>query len=362
MHRLLPLLLICSLCTCDHAPQNEQVRTEQPPNIIFILTDDQGYGDIAAHGNPWLETPNLDALHDQSVRLSNFHVATTCAPTRSGLLSGVNCNRAGAWHTIGGRSMLSTQFVTLADELKEEGYTTGIFGKWHLGDNYPFRPQDRGFDEVLIHGGGGVGQTPDAWNNDYFDDTYFHNGEPKKYPGYCTDVWFEEGMKFIREQAKNERPFFTYIATNAPHGPYHIEEQYVTPYRNNPEIPNPRFFGMIANLDENLGKLMDMLKETGLDENTLVVYMTDNGTSSGAVPGKDQHIKKGYNANMRGRKGSEYDGGHRVPCYFSFPTKNSITPATYDQLTSYTDFLPTIVDYVNGELDLPYTIEGQSLL
>jgi len=150
----------------------------QKPNVIFILTDDQGYGDLACHGNPWIKTPNLDKLHSESVRFTNFHVGTTCAPSRSGLMTGKYCNKVGVWHTVNGREILREGETTLAEKMKTAGYKTGIFGKWHLGDNYPFRPQDRGFDEVLIHGGGGVGQQPDYWENDYFDDTYFHNGKP----------------------------------------------------------------------------------------------------------------------------------------------------------------------------------------
>ncbi|TXF87923.1 arylsulfatase [Neolewinella aurantiaca] len=362
MLRLIALLSLTTLCTCARAVQPETDAKEQPPNIVFILTDDQGYGDLGAHGNPWLQTPNLDALHDESVRFTNFHVATTCAPTRAGLMGGVNCNRAGAWHTIGGHSMLGTRFVTLADELKEEGYTTGIFGKWHLGDNYPFRPQDRGFDEVLIHGGGGVGQTPDAWNNDYFDDTYFHNGQPEKYSGYCTDVWFEEGMKFIKDKAAAKQPFFAYIATNAPHGPFHIEEKYVAPYRNNDAIVNPNFYGMIANVDENVGKLMSMLKASGLDENTLVIFMTDNGTAAGAAYDQSFHVTRGFNAGMRGYKGKEYEGGHRVPFFMKFPAKSEIKPQEYNQLTAYTDFMPTLVEYAGGEVASRDRLDGTSLM
>ena len=362
MLRLFVLLLLLVHFGCSRSLPNESNDQQQPPNIIFILTDDQGYGDLGAHGNPWLQTPNLDALHDQSVRFANFHVATTCAPTRAGLMSGVNCNRAGAWHTIGGRSMLGTRFITLADKLKEKGYATGIFGKWHLGDNYPFRPQDRGFDEVLIHGGGGVGQTPDYWNNDYFDDTYFHNGLPKKYQGYCTDVWFNEGMRFIQDQVDKGQPFFAYIATNAPHGPFHIEEKYVAPYRDNEDIVNPNFYGMISNIDENIGKLMEMLAQKGYDENTLVIFMTDNGTSAGAAYDKSLHVTKGFNAGMRGHKGNEYEGGHRVPFFLKFPTNSGIQPQQFDQLTTYTDFMPTLLDYV-GVKNIPFSqFEGNSLM
>ncbi|MFK8163465.1 MAG: arylsulfatase, partial [Lewinella sp.] len=336
------LLLVFTACTSDGTSTESTSSTSKPPNIILIMTDDQGYGDIGAHGNPNINTPHIDALHDESIRLTNFHVATTCAPTRSGLMSGVNCNRAGAWHTVVGRSFLGSRFSTLPEILGDVGYTSGIFGKWHLGDNYPFRPQDRGFDEVLIHGGGGVGQTPDAWNNDYFDDTYFHNGEQVKYAGYCTDVWFDAAKSFIKEKVDKEEPFFAYISTNAPHGPFHVDEKYAEPYRDNPNIPNPNFYGMITNIDDNIGALRESLKAWGADENTLIIFMTDNGTSAGASFDKRRQVVKGYNAGMRGKKGAEYEGGHRVPFLIRFPDKNGLKPASYDDLTTYTDILPTL--------------------
>jgi arylsulfatase A-like enzyme len=199
----------------------------KPPNVVLVVTDDQGYGDLGCHGNPILRTPNLDALYRQSVRLTDFHVGPTCAPTRASLMTGRYCNRTGVWHTIMGRSLLRRDEVTMADVFAAGGYRTGIFGKWHLGDNYPFRPQDRGFHEVLVHGGGGVGQTPDTWGNDYFDDTYLHNGTPEKFSGYCTDVWFDGAMRFI--EANRDRPFFAYLATNAPHSPYNVSERYSRP-------------------------------------------------------------------------------------------------------------------------------------
>ncbi|WP_090164844.1 arylsulfatase [Neolewinella agarilytica] len=367
MRSIPALLLALCLAACSTPPSSSSSSSssdkasDQPMNIVLIMTDDQGYGDIAAHGNPWLNTPEMDALHDESVRFTNFHVATTCAPTRAGLMSGVNCNRAGAWHTIGGRSLLASRFTTLASELQSAGYATGIFGKWHLGDNYPFRPQDRGFDEVLIHGGGGVGQTPDAWGNDYFDDTYFHNGVPKKYEGYCTDVWFEEAGDFMKEKVEKGEPFFTYIVTNTPHGPYHIADKYVDPYRDNTEIPNPRFCGMIANVDDNIGRLRAQLRDLDIEDNTLIVFMTDNGTSSGANLGKDRHVTKGYNAGMRGRKVDEYEGGHRVPLFLRFP-KGGPSPVAHDELTTYTDILPTLLDIVGHPLEVDYPLDGQSLL
>ena len=172
------------------------------PNIVLVITDDQGYGDLGCTGNPWLRTPALDDFYADAVRLRDFHVGPTCAPTRAGLLTGHYANSTGVWHTIGGRSLLREGEVTLADTLRAAGYRTAIFGKWHLGDNSPYRPGDRGFDECVTHGGGGIGQTPDAWGNDYFDDVYSVNGQPRRFAGYCTDVWFAEARAFLTRMAR----------------------------------------------------------------------------------------------------------------------------------------------------------------
>jgi len=343
------LLLVATFLSCNKQA-SEQTTSDQPLNVILIMTDDQGYGDLGSTGNPYIQTPHLDKFSKESVSFTNFHVGTTCAPTRAGLMSGMHCNRVGAWHTVNGRSFLGTSFPTIASYLKKGGYQTGIFGKWHLGDNYPFRPQDRGFDEVIIHGGGGVGQTPDFWNNDYYDDTYFHNGKAEKYEGYCTDVWFDEALKFIKgNAAKKDKPFFCYISTNSPHGPHHIPQKYIDIYKDNEQVPNPNFYGQITNIDDNFGKLEKELAASGLLENTILIFMTDNGTAAGASFDKNQLAAKGYNANMRGQKGSEYEGGHRVPLFIRFPENTSIKNNSFDQLISYTDLLPTLLDILGLE-------------
>ncbi|MEM8524411.1 MAG: arylsulfatase [Bacteroidota bacterium] len=347
MKNLLYLLLISLFLACN---VNQEEDATQKPNIILIMTDDQGYGEIGVHGNKNIQTPHLDQLSRESINFSNFHVGTTCAPTRAGLMSGVNCNRTGTWHTVIGRSFLSTHFPTIAKYLKDDGYQTAIFGKWHLGDNYPFRPQDRGFQEVLIHGGGGVGQTPDYWNNDYFDDTYFHNGEPKKFEGYCTDIWFKEAMKYIENQYKKEEPFFCYISTNSPHSPHHVAQKYIDLYKDNEDVVNPNFYGQITNIDDNVGKLEIQLEELGLKENTIVIFLTDNGTAAGASF-KNGQVAKGYNAQMRGQKGSEYEGGHRVPLFIRFPENMDIEKQTFDELINYTDIVPTLLDILNISSD-----------
>ncbi|HXG10765.1 MAG TPA: arylsulfatase [Gemmataceae bacterium] len=326
------------------------------PNVVLVITDDQGYPDLACHGNPVLRTPNLDRLHAQSVRLTNFHVDPTCSPTRSALMTGRYSSRTGVWHTVMGRSLLRRDEVTMADVFAANGYRTGLFGKWHLGDNYPYRPQDRGFHEVLTHGGGGIGQTPDFWGNDYFDDVLLHNGRRQQFSGYCTDVFFAAAMQFIADN--RDRPFFCYLATNAPHAPYHVADKYSQPYldRGVPE-QRARFYGMITNIDENVGRLLDRLRALGLEENTLVLFMTDNGTAAGyrEKPGD------GYNAGMRGIKGSEYDGGHRVPCFLRWPGRleggRDVT-----RLTAHIDLLPTLIDLCGLKRPEGVAFDGTSLM
>jgi len=318
------------------------------PNVILVITDDQGYGDLGCHGNPIIQTPNLDRLHTQSTRLTNFHVDPTCSPTRSALMTGRYSSRTGVWHTIMGRSLLRSDEVTMADVFAASGYRTGIYGKWHLGDNYPFRPQDRGFHEVLVHGGGAIGNTPDFWDNDYFDDTYWHNGEPEQFKGYCTDVWFEEAIKFI-EQNK-DRPFFLYLTTNAPHGPYNVAEKYSKPYMDK-GVPErqARFYGMITNIDENMGRLMKRLSASGLENNTILIFMTDNGTAAGDRGG------------MRGGKGSEYDGGHRVPFFIRWPGGPE-GGRDIARITAHIDVLPTLLDLCGLEKPKKIGFDGMSLV
>ena len=305
------------------------------PNVVIVMTDDQGYGDLSCHGNPILKTPNLDQLHKESVRLTDYHVAPTCSPTRAAFITGRWTNRTGVWHTIMGRSMLRHNEVTIGKIFGDSGYHTGMFGKWHLGDNYPYRPEDRGFQEVLRHGGGGVGQTPDYWDNAYFDGSYFHNGKAVPVKGFCSDVYFDYAKRFIRKVKKSEKPFLVYLCTNAPHGPMHSPEKFSKPYLNQ-GVNVGNFLGMIANIDENVGSMRAFLKKEGLAENTIFIFTTDNGTSSGA------NI---HNNGMRGRKGSEYDGGHRVPFFMHWPKGGLNKGRDVDTITSYVDIVPTLIDY-----------------
>jgi arylsulfatase A-like enzyme len=337
----------CTTAALPRPARAGEAPRRRPPNVVLVITDDQGYYDLSCHGNEVLKTPNLDRLHAESTRLTDFHVDPTCAPTRSALMTGRYSSRVGVWHTIIGRHFLAEDETTMADVFRGAGYATSIFGKWHLGDNYPFRPHDRGFQDALIHGGGGVGQGPDYWGNDYFDDTYFRNGRPEKFEGYCTDVWFREAMAWI--EAHRDHPFFCYLTTNAPHGPYLVADEYWKPFaEKGVKDGRAHFYGMIVNIDENMGRLDAHLRRLGLTENTILIFMTDNGTSAGRT------------GDMRGRKGSEYDGGHRVPCFIRWPA--GIEPrGDVDAVTAHVDMLPTLVDLCGLAPPEGVAFDGMSL-
>ena len=327
------------------------------PNVILVMTDDQGYGDLSCHGNPDFKTPHLDRLHDESVRFTDFHVDPTCAPTRAALITGRYSLSTAVWHTIAGRSFLHPEEVTIANVLKGGGYTTGMFGKWHLGDNYPCRPHDRGFDTAVYHGGGGVGQTPDLWGNDYFDDRYFRNGEPTQYQGYCTDVFFNEAMSFMK--ANKEQPFFCYLLPNAPHGPYNVDDRYSKPFREKGFSKNRAdFYGVLVNIDENMGRLETFLNQQGMRENTIVIFMTDNGTAGPWYPkeGKD------HTAGLRGIKGSIYEGGHRVPLFVRWPEGRIGGGRDVKQLAAHIDVLPTLAELCGVQRESGPKLHGRSLV
>ncbi len=308
------------------------------PNVVFIITDDQGYGDIAYQGNPFLETPHLDQMARESVQLDNHHHDPLCSPSRAALLTGQYAPRNGVWHVIHGRHLLHPEAVTMAEIFADNGYRTGMFGKWHLGDNYPFAPRFRGFDQVLCHRGGGVGELPDSWGNNYLDDCYFRNGEPEQCSGYCTDVFFSAALDFIEAEA--DAPFFVYLAPNAMHGPHIVPEGYAAPYlaQGLPE-ERAKFYGMIANFDENIGRFFHRLQELEQDENTIVIFTADHGTAAGYDPATGD----GYNAGLRGKKGEIYDGGHQVNFFLRWKKR---LPAEHmiDQITAHIDILPTLVE------------------
>ncbi|HKK63368.1 MAG TPA: arylsulfatase [Bacteroidales bacterium] len=361
MRKLICLLsrmsVLLIIVLCFSLAKSMQARglnaSAEKPNVIIVITDDQGMGDLACHGNQYIKTPSLDDFYNESFRFTNYHVSTTCAPTRGALMTGRHTNRLNVFHTISGRSLLFEDEVILPQVFAQNGYVNAMFGKWHLGDNYPYRPEDRGFHEVVRHGGGGIPQGPDYWGNDYFDDTYWYNGETKAYKGYCTDVFFSEAFDFIEEN--KDRPFFCYISTNAPHGPLNLPEKYYNIYKDEKDLPErvKRFYGMITNIDDNFRLLEQKLDELGLTENTILVFTTDNGTARG---------RDVFNAGLRGGKGSEYDGGHRVPLFIRWPDGGITGGRDIDELVAHYDLLPTFVDLLGLDFNPVKPLDGISLV
>ena len=320
------------------------------------MPDDQGYGEIARHGNDIIQTPHLDRLHDMSLRFIDFHVSPTCSPTRSALMSGKHEFKNGVTHTIFERERMALSTVTIAQVLQQSGYRTGIFGKWHLGDEEEYQPERRGFDEVFIHGGGGIGQTypgscGDAPNNKYFDPTILHNGTFVRTKGYCTDVFFDQATKWIDVQRKTGKPFFAYITPNAPHSPYHSPQDKLELYKDNQKLreDEQKFYGMISNIDDNVGKLLAQLAQWGIDKNTLFIFTTDNGSAGWY-----------YNAGMRGKKGTPYQGGTRVPMFAYWPGR--LEAGEVKQLTAHIDIYRTFAELAGASLPDGVKLDGRSLL
>ena len=336
------------------------------PNVILIMTDDQGYGDIAALGNPVIETPNMDKLHSESIRLTDYHTDPTCSPTRAALLTGRYSTHTGVWHTINGRSLMHGDEYTMAEYFKDNGYRTGMFGKWHLGANAPLRPMDQGFDHCVWSPGGAVNQGANYLGNDCFDDTYKINEKWHKFPGYHTDVWYDQAMKFIEDtDAHGDEPFFVYLPTTAVHDPWNIEDEKAKVYLDKGVPPTmAKFYAMITNIDENLGKLRKFLDEKGLAENTILIYTTDNGTTAGWIDRKS--VFKYFNAGMRGWKGSHYEGGHRVPFFLHWPAGGLDEGVDIGTLSAHFDVMPTLADLsglnpIEHSTHVNAPIDGQSL-
>ncbi len=332
------------------------------PNIILVMPDDVGYGDYACLGNPIMKTPSVDAFKKQSLLLTKFHVSPTCAPTRASLMSGRHEFKNGVTHTIYERERMSLDTFTLPQMLKTAGYTTGIFGKWHLGDEEAYRPESRGFDEVYIHGGGGIGQTypgscGDAPGNTNINPALWHNGKWVKTEGYCTDLFFAQATKWMDAKRKEDKPFFAYVSLNAAHSPYVLPKKYYEHYLGKPGVDESvaKFFGMIENIDTNFGTLMKKVDEWGIADNTLVIFLaSDNGGTKGI------HI---FNAGMRGSKGRPYQGGTRVPCFVRWPKGNVQADAECNALTSATDIYPTLTAIAGAELNekTRKQVEGRNL-
>jgi len=361
-------LLVVLACS---SPEKMPVKGERP-NIVLIMTDDQGFGDLGIHGNPVIRTPTLDSLAGKSARFARFYVSPVCAPTRSSLMTGRYSIRTGVYDTYNGGAIMAADEITVAEYLKEAGYVTGIFGKWHLGDSYPFRPVDQGFDVSLVHAAGGIGQPGDFYENfskgdsSYFNPVLSSNGKKVQTRGYCSDVFTDNAIRFIQDH--REQPFFLYLPYNAPHTPLQVPDRYYELYRDIPDElfltdtvdgrnrltpadieEAKRVYGMVTNIDENLKRLFGVIHQLDLDENTLIIFITDNGPQGHR-----------YNAGLRSRKGSVFEGGIRVPSFWCWAGK--IRPGLeLEDIAAHIDILPTLLDICHIPQNELYPMDGQSL-
>ncbi len=361
------VLLVLTSCS-------DTIIVEEPtkPNVILIVTDDQGMGDLGFYGNPNIKTPVIDSLASHSVRFDEFLVSPVCAPTRASIMTGRYSMRTGVHDTYHGGAMMATSEFTIAELLKNAAYKTGMIGKWHLGDNYPMRPQDQGFDYTLNHLSGGIGQPGDWLNTVKGDSSYFNpilwkNGIQITTKGYCSDVFGDAAINFVEKNKEN--PFFLYLSFNAPHTPLQVPEEYYNIYKNldptkgfeNDSKPFPKMhrkameytrkvYGMVTNIDDNLGRLFNKLEQLNLDENTLVIFMTDNG------PQDPRYI-----AGLRGKKSSVFQGGVKVPSFWYFPSKFK-TPRDVKTTVAHLDILPTLAEFCGIELSNDNAIDGVSLM
>ncbi|MDF7799076.1 arylsulfatase [Pontiellaceae bacterium B1224] len=350
------------------------------PNIIYIMTDDQGYSPVGAHGHPWIRTPELDKMHAQSVRFDRFMMGSTCAPSRAGIMTGVHSIKNGVTHTIYERERVNLKAITIPQVLKPAGYTSGYFGKWHLGDEAPYQPEARGFDEVFIHGAGGIGQKypgscADVPGNTYFNPVIKHNGTFVQTKGYCTDVFFKATLGWIKSVKDSGKPFFAYLSTNAPHAPFKAPPEYQK-YFEDFGFPSRSagFYGMIEHIDDCMGQMFKQLEAWDLLENTIVIFTSDNGTTTAGngLKGKAgrPQVKIGtdangkammtYNAGMKGLKGTVDEGGVRVPFFVRWDGMIK-EGKTVDRVVTYLDILPTLADFAGAELPSTQAFEGRSL-
>ena len=319
------------------------------PNIILVLTDDQDFYDLGFHGNPEIDTPNLDRFASESLKMGRFYVSPLCSPTRASIMTGRSHQRTGILHTSRGATRLADDETTVAEVLGEAGYRTGIFGKWHLGDNYPSRPQDQGFEETFYHKSGGIGQPPDE-EGTYWKPVIHHNGNREVHERYCTDLFFDKAIEYI--QHDDDRPYFVYLPTNVPHGPNDVDQEYYQPFMDKGAAePTARIYGMVKNLDENFGRLMKELERSGEKENTLVIFMSDNGG-----------VKRvGFQGDFRGHKGDIYEGGIRAPFFVRWPEGIKSTDKQ-DTIAGHIDLLPTFAALARTKLPRGLKLDGKNLL
>lgn len=352
MSKIISFLLLFFVLHSIAAIGQKAMPPASRPNVIIVLSDDQGYGDFSCHGNPVLKTPALDKLYNEGIRFSNFHVTPLCTPTRGQLMTGLYAMNNKASNVLTGRGLMRRDITIMPEVFRDNGYRTGVFGKWHLGDVYPDRPMDRGFQKSIWTKGWGL-LSETEFDNDYYKTRYMDSLETKYSDKYCSDLWFDEAMKWMDEISGTQQPFFTYIALNAPHGPFHSPKDEAAFYRTLvSDTTAASFFGMVSNIDKNMAKLDEWLIRRNLKSNTLVIFMNDNGGTGGV---------KVYNAGMRGEKTSIYDGGHRAACFINWPEGGLGTSRTIDYASNIADLLPTFIDLFDFKLRKKQSFDGISL-
>ncbi len=342
------LVLLLSLC------QGGTLRAAARPNILFVMTDDQGYWDTGATGNPHIDTPNMDRLAAEGMQLRRYYAAPVCAPTRAGVMTGRYYLRTGLYNTRFGGDSLGKEEITVAECLRSVGYRTGLFGKWHLGKYPGYQPQERGFNEFFGHYHGHIERYQ-------FPDQVYHNGRPAEARGYVSDLFTDAAIDFIQQSAQEGRePFFCALMFNAPHSPWLLDTSHVAQSKGDDllakylarglPIREARIYALIERVDQNLGRLLSRLATFGIADNTLVVFTSDNGG-----------VSSFWNGGMRGRKASPYEGGVRAPCFVRWP-KMIPTGQTVDAQTSHVDWLPTFCELAGAQVPADRTIDGKSLV
>ena len=350
--------LICLFVVLNLSFAAEPSYAQKRPNILLIMTDDQGVGDLGIHNNDLLKTPNMDAIAKQGAEFKQFIVNFNCSPTRASMLTGRDNYRTGVVGVTETSPLMKSSEITIAKLLSDAGYSTGIFGKWHLGDSYPMRPSDKGFQETLIHKGGGIGQASDPPGNSYFNPILEHNNVRKVFEGYCDDIFADATLNFIEKN--KEKPFFAYYATNLPHFPLTVSDKWADPFRKmGLHELNARTYGMVANVDANIGRLLAKLKELGIEDNTIVIFMSDNGPRTKRT--KNDLYPDRYSMNLRGTKTSVYENGIRAPFFIKWP---EVIPQglKFTNLAANIDVMPTLLEACKVPVPNGLKLDGLSLM
>jgi arylsulfatase A-like enzyme len=330
-------VLLSLLVTLGCAGFAAKPKQSKQPNVVFILSDNQSYWEFGCHGNTVVKTPNIDRLATESVDFRHFYATPYCSPSRAEFLTGRYAMRYGIYNTIGGVSQLPGSATTLAELFRARGYRTGMFGKWHLGESYPMRPEDQGFDEAFWHGGGGVGQLPDYYGNTLFDTTFIESDKPVPTKGFCTDRIFDRAIRFIGEN--RERRFLCYLPTPVTHKPWAAPEKYRKTYEAlGMKAGDAAGYGQMTNLDENVGRLLAALDRMKLRQNTILIFATDQGMGREA-PAPDMslpQIRGGHRA---------YDWANQVAFMIRYPNRISKTGYVQPGLAGAVDLLPTLATW-----------------